>query len=390
MPPPLDLDAASAAMLRAAVLASGRAKLPWRGAGWRHGVASAPPPLSAAGESYAAEMRRIAAEWATTRHAQDGTPATAVLAAAAATARAAARRTAATRAVNALVTLASGAGDAAGLGTCCAALEALVALSRPGLRPAHASLARAGALDAAACAAVRFPSSARVAALSCTLAAHMAGAAPLLLRMHTRAGGAADRALAACLACGASFPDDVAVASAAAGALWALVLSRGAATQALALRAGALPLLLSALRRHALNADAVHNAAGALVVLSTGEGGAGAAAALWAERETLRDALRRHGGVAGLFGPAVAAAAPWAAPTDAAAAAAVAAAAAAAAAAPPRAQPHASRQQRAAALVAQAAAAQQQQQRPGSAASARWSAPRSDSDAGAGSLDDLR
>jgi hypothetical protein len=261
-----------------------------------------------------------------------------------------------------------------------------VRLSRgPGVRPAHAALTRAGALEASACAAARFRTSPDVQRLACALAANLAAAPPLLLRMHARPGAAAERCVGAAVAALASFPDDARAAAAAAAALWALALAHGGAAQALALRAGAAPLLLDVLRRHALSADAVANAAGALAVLgaatSPGDAGDAAAAeaadAAWAQRADARAALARHGGAAALFGPGFAALAPWAAPDDAAATAAVALAAAAQ-----------QQMQRPREALRRSVAAEPRPERPPSVAASIWSlagapapAPRSDFDA---------
>jgi hypothetical protein len=223
-----------------------------------------------------------------------------------------------------LVTLASGAS-----GACCEplSLRALAALcsladkagparEKAGPTRAQALLVRCGALDCAWLAPHFFPSSLEVAALSCHLSASMLLSAPALLRLHLPRCAAVDRTLAAALCALQSWPDSERVVSSALGAIWAAMLAKGAAAQAVALRCHAVPLALQAMARHAGSEDVVRCAAACLMLLCTrptcaaservlGDGwGAALRAAeevVWGERDAVVRAMARHGGLGALL-----------------------------------------------------------------------------------------
>ena len=314
----LPFDALSEAeQLRVAALrASAKEKLTWGAAALGPPytrLASAPPyPPSGAQAAYCIELRRIATEWAAAAPSQ-GHPGP--------TAQAVGRHRAGARCVSALLALACGhatteESSAAALGAL--ANLALTSPSQPGWTPALARLARAGAMEAACVAACRFSAAPDVAATACVLIARLATTLPVLLRMHKAPHGpTADACAGAVIAAAAAFRADVRVQQAAAGALWALLLARGSSVQALALHAGAHHLLLAALQDHALSAECVRNACGALVCLCCDDGvselrsSADAHMLIWADRSTILGALHRHGGGERLLGRDVMASAPW-------------------------------------------------------------------------------
>jgi len=316
--PPFHFPSEAEALRRQQLLFSGRAKLTWRGDGGRHGVRSAPQQPTAAGRAYAAELRRIAVEWAASARTHKPTPAHSSPVPAAV-----ARRAAGDRAVSALVTLASGAGSACCEETAARACEALAHLAGPEplLFAAHARLVRLGAMEGASLAMRSFPQSPSVAAAACALLSRLPLTTPALLRLHLRCGVATERGLAGAISSLATHPQHVRVAEAACGAVWALALARGAAAQALALQCGAPALLLAAMRSHALSPACVRNACGALLALSarpmSRRSGllevdtADVDALLWAERGAIVHALRRHGGLDALLGAGLEADAPW-------------------------------------------------------------------------------
>ena len=309
----------------AAVRASAKAKLTW-------GVAALSPPYSslqsassqtpiAANAAYCAELRRIATEWAaaSTRGAREGPSEVAV-----------ARHAAGARCMSSLVALACG--HATSESAAAAALDAMARLCHSsvagGCSPQAACLTRAGAMEAACLAMCRFAASPDVAAAGCLLVGRVATSLPAMLHFHRpNQGPVADACAGAVIAAAAAFRADVRVQQAAAGALWALLMARGATVPGLALRAGAPQLLLSALQDHSLSAECVRNAAAALVCLCDSSGHFDQATAVaaatahrlvWADRSAVVSALRRHGGDAHLLGDVVTAGAPWAVapPTD--------------------------------------------------------------------------
>lgn len=213
------------------------------------------------------------------------------------------------RAVNLLHALAADAHKARSLDTSVRALDAMRRLSQ--YDSSSFMVVEHGGMGAALEAMGNWPESAAVQWHAATLFGNLGLSLVLLVRLHLHPEVKHGRTSLLIIRALRTFPNDVRVQGAAAGALWALVMATGAAGQEAAIRGGALPLLVAAVRAHPSSGIVVYNAAGALLL--SAQGFPGVQGVLQGDGSTavVRAAVEAHGGLEALYGTAVAANASW-------------------------------------------------------------------------------
>jgi hypothetical protein len=190
------------------------------------------------------------------------------------------------------------------------AIAALDALRR--LTQADASayvVLSAGGLDAALRAVVARSGSADTAWHVCTLLGNLALANGLVPRLAAHPDVRSGRAMLLVVSALTTHAGDARVVGAATGCAWTLIMALGRPCADLAVRAGIVPLLVSAVRTHR-GSVVVYNACGALLTLA--QGSTLVQKLLDDENvRTLREAVDAHGGIEQLYGAEVAANAQW-------------------------------------------------------------------------------
>jgi hypothetical protein len=210
-----------------------------------------------------------------------------------------------TRSVRLLAALAGD--DAVAAPTALAALDGLRRLTQAD-DSAYLVLS-AGGLDAALRAAVNRAGSADTAWHVCTLLGNLALAAGLVPRLAAAPDVRSGRAMLLVVSALTTHASDARVVGAATGCAWTLIMALGRPCADLAVRAGVVPLLVSAVRTHR-GSVVVYNACGALLTLAQGST---LVQKLLDEDNvrTIRDATDSHGGISELYGAEVARNAAW-------------------------------------------------------------------------------
>jgi hypothetical protein len=217
------------------------------------------------------------------------------------------------RAVRLLAALAGDEAHAADAATSLAALDALRRLTQAD-STAYTVLT-CGGMQAALRAAITCPASADVAWHVCTLLGNLALSTVLLVRLHAHPDMRNGRAMLLVVTSLMAHAADARVVGAATGCAWTLIMALGRPCAELAVRAGAVPLLVAALRQHGANSVVVYNACGALLTLAQSAPSVQRSLVEEGAAPIIREALDRHGGTERLYGEEVAATtASWLAP----------------------------------------------------------------------------
>jgi hypothetical protein len=213
------------------------------------------------------------------------------------------------RAVNLLHVLAADKYKAGSLDTSVKCLNAMRRLSQ--YDSSSYMIVEHGGMNAALEAMENWPKSADVQWHACTLFGNLGLSLVLLCRLHLHPEVKHGRTALLIIRAIAEFPLDVRVQGAACGALWTLVMAVGKAGQELAIRGGAVPLLVAAVKKHPSSGVVVYNAGGALLTIAQGFPDVQTILQGDGSTRVLKDAMDQHGGMEHLFGTEVARLADW-------------------------------------------------------------------------------
>ena len=208
------------------------------------------------------------------------------------------------RCINVLHSLAA---DKSRTGTLESSLEGLDAMRRLSQYDSAAYMVVAhGGIQAALEAMSNHPGSGEVQWHACTLFGNLALSLVLLVRVHKHPEIRNGRTMLLIIRALVNFAGDVRVQGAGCGALWTLVMAIGTLGQEMAVKAGAVPLLVAAVRSHGESGVTVYNACGALLTIAQGLPSVQAALREEGAAALLSEAINRHGGLEQMFGTEVA------------------------------------------------------------------------------------
>lgn len=213
------------------------------------------------------------------------------------------------RAVNILHVLAADKYKGGSLGLSIACLDAMRRLSQ--YDSSTYMIVEHGGMNAALEAMENYPKSGEVQWHACTLFGNLGLSLVLLVRLHLHPEVKHGRTALLIIRAIAEFPHDVRVQGAACGALWTLVMAVGKSGQELAIRGGAVPLLVAAVKKHAHSGIVVYNACGALLTIAQGFPDVQTILQGDGSTRVLKEACDSHGGIEHMYGTEVAHLADW-------------------------------------------------------------------------------